>query len=70
MHGLVNMALVDGPHPVLGRQMEVGQQFIHALRECLFGKPMPFGDLLHGFFRPANQAVTVENHVQLQQWTG
>jgi hypothetical protein len=46
------MPLVDWPHSVLWRKVKVGEQFIHTLAERLLGKPMPFGDLFHAFFRP------------------
>jgi hypothetical protein len=50
--------------------MKILKEFINSFRKRLFAKTMPLGDLLHTLLRPPDQAVTVEYHVQLQQWTG
>ena len=70
MHGLVHMSLLNGSHAVLWWKMKILKEFINSLRKRLFAKMMPLGDLLHALLRPANQTVAVQNHIQLQQWTG
>ena len=70
MDGLVDMPLLNGSHSVLWWKMKILKEFINSLRKRLFTEAMPLGDLLHALFRPANQTVAIEHHVQLQQWTG
>ena len=59
------MALLNGSHAVLWWKVKILKEFINSLRKSLFAKMMPLGDLLHGLLRPANEAVAVENHIQL-----
>ena len=64
------MPLLNGSHSVLWWKVKILKEFINSLRKSLFAKMMPLGDLLHALLRTPDQAVAIEHHVQLQQWTG
>ena len=69
MHRLVDVPLLNGSHSVLWWKVKILKEFINSLRKRLFAKMVPLSDLLHTLLRASDQPVTVEHHVQLQQWT-